>query len=138
MRRFVALVLFGIIIAGIAPAVTQARNAHQTKSEQTRKGAIPQSALDVYNYVVLHGRAPKGYVGGRVWYNRERKLPRGRYHEYDVHPKVKDVNRGAERIIVNAETNQGWYTGDHYRTFMPIPSTHIKQPHDAKPGTHLH
>ncbi len=99
-------------------------------------GAVPQRALDVYNYVVLHGRAPEGYVGGRIWYNRERHLPRGHYHEFDVYPRKKGVNRGAERVVIDFDTNHGWYTADHYRTFVPIPSTHHPVPKDDNHGAH--
>ncbi len=40
-----------------------------------------------------HGEPPPGYVGGRVFGNRERRLPRGSYREYDVNPKVPGKNR---------------------------------------------
>jgi len=71
--------------------------------------------------VIRNGRTPKGYVGGRVWHNRERRLPSGgNYHEYDVNPKVRGKNRGAERIIIDIDRKSGWYTADHYRTFIPI------------------
>ncbi|WP_367865356.1 ribonuclease domain-containing protein [Pedobacter sp. WC2423] len=38
------------------------------------------------------------------------------YKEYDVNPKVKGQNRGAERIIIGADGTR-YYTGDHYKTF---------------------
>jgi len=82
---------------------------------------VPRYVLDVYACVLKNGRAPRGYVGGRVWQNREHRLPRGdNYREFDVHPKVRGVNRGAERIIVDMQTGKGWYTADHYRTFTPL------------------
>jgi hypothetical protein len=35
------------------------------------------------------------------------------------------VNRGAERLIVDLKTRRGWYTADHYQTFIPLErSTH--------------
>jgi guanyl-specific ribonuclease Sa len=82
---------------------------------------IPGYARDVFAYVLKTGRPPRGYVGDRVWQNRERRLPAGGdYREYDVHPKIRGVNRGPERIIVDRTAGKGWYTGDHYRTFIPI------------------
>jgi ribonuclease T1 len=82
---------------------------------------VPAKAVEVYEFVIRNGKAPKGYVGGRVWHNREHRLPAGgNYREYDVNPKVKGKNRGAERIIVDIDRKSGWYTGDHYRTFIPI------------------
>jgi hypothetical protein len=34
--------------------------------------------------------------------------------------KIRGVNRGPERIIVDRTGEKGWYTGDHYRTFIPM------------------
>jgi len=66
------------------------------------------------------GEPPSGYVGGRAFQNRERKLPRGHYREYDVHPKRPGKNRGTERIVIERRTGKAYYTGDHYRTFVPM------------------
>lgn len=82
---------------------------------------VPEAAREVFEYVIKNGRAPAGYVGGRLWQNREHRLPRGaQYREYDIHPKERGVNRGAERIIVDRVSGKGWYTGDHYRSFVRI------------------
>lgn len=67
-----------------------------------------------------YGEPPPGYVGGRSFQNRERKLPRGRYREYDVHPKVPGKNRGAERIVIEQRTGKAYYTHDHYNSFTPM------------------
>jgi ribonuclease T1 len=83
---------------------------------------VPEAATEVYKYVLSHHSAPSGYVGGRIWRNREKNLPQGgSYHEFDVNPKVRGRNRGAERIVVDFKTGKGWYTSDHYRTFILIP-----------------
>lgn len=66
------------------------------------------------------GHPPPGYVGGRNFQNRERKLPRGKYREYDVEPRRPGKNRGAERIVIERQTGKAYYTGDHYRTFVPM------------------
>jgi guanyl-specific ribonuclease Sa len=65
-------------------------------------------------------------VGGRIFQNREKKLPqysasheRMSYQEWDVHPKERNKNRGAERLITDQE-HHGYYTKDHYRTFQTI------------------
>jgi ribonuclease T1 len=88
---------------------------------RTATREIPGYAREVFAYVLKNGRAPRGYVGDRVWQNREHRLPAGGdYREYDVHPKIRGVNRGPERIIVDRSAGKGWYTGDHYRTFIPI------------------
>ena len=66
------------------------------------------------------GRALPGYIGGRVFQNRERRLPSGRYREYDVNPKIRGRSRDAERIVIEQDTGRAYYTGNHYRTFMPL------------------
>ena len=91
------------------------------ESYRTSTREIPGYAREVFAYVMRNGRPPRGYVGDRVWQNREHRLPAGGdYREYDVHPKIRGVNRGPERIIVDRTAGKGWYTGDHYRTFIPI------------------
>jgi ribonuclease T1 len=82
---------------------------------------IPDKAREVLRHVRETGEAPEGYVGGRVFENRERNLPLGgHYHEYDVNPKVKGKNRGPERLVVDEASGKAWYTPDHYRTFILI------------------
>lgn len=66
------------------------------------------------------GDPPPGYVGGKTFHNRERRLPKGQYREYDVNPKVPGKNRGAERIVIEQRTGKAYYTDDHYRTFVPM------------------
>jgi guanyl-specific ribonuclease Sa len=67
------------------------------------------------------GGAPlPGYVGGREFHNRERRLPAGRYREYDIRPRVAGQDRGPERLVVNRDTGRAYYTADHYRTFVPL------------------
>ena len=67
-----------------------------------------------------HGEPLSGYVGGMVFQNRERRLPRGRYKEYDVNPRVPGRSRNAERIVIEQDTGKAYYTNDHYRTFVPL------------------
>lgn len=136
--KWFALVL-AFVIAGSMSVHAGTQGAAPSKKPVVAdrdRGAVPQKALDVYNYVILHGRPPEGIVGGAVWHNRERHLPRGHYREFDVNPRKKGVNRGPERIVINMDTNNGWYTADHYRTFVPIPSTHLKEQGNGKQGFH--
>jgi len=136
-RILVVALLIAVPSAATMSHQQSAPSPSAATSERAR-GAVPQKALDVYNYVILHGRAPKGIVGGTVWHNREKFLPRGHYREFDVNPKTKGVNRGPERIVIDSDTNKGWYTADHYRTFVPIPPTHRKEPKNGKSGIHVH
>ena len=66
------------------------------------------------------GDPPAGYVGGRAFHNRERRLPAGRYREYDLRPRVAGQDRGPERLVIERTTGRAYYTGDHYRTFVPL------------------
>jgi len=81
---------------------------------------VPQKAYEVLKIARETGRAPEGYVGGRVFQNREHRLPEdGDYREFDVDPH--EGYRNAERIIVEWGTKKAWYTDDHYQTFIPMP-----------------
>jgi ribonuclease T1 len=84
---------------------------------------VPDKAYQTAAYVDKNHSAPSGYVGGRVFENREHRLPERdaagnliEYNEYDVNPHQEGVNRGAERIIISSK-GQHYYTNDHYRHF---------------------
>jgi guanyl-specific ribonuclease Sa len=105
----------------LSPGPASSASLHPQGQSVRYSKEIPARAVEVYEFVIRNGKAPKGHVGGRVWHNREHRLPAGGdYREYDVNPKVRGRNRGAERIIVDIDRKSGWYTGDHYRTFTPI------------------
>jgi len=58
-------------------------------SQESVEGAAPQKAYDLLAKLQQRGGEPlPGYVGGRDFQNRERRLPRGRYREYDVNRKI--------------------------------------------------
>jgi len=87
---------------------------------------IPDYAIEVLQTVRETGKAPKGYVGGRTFQNREKLLPKKgakgqklKYKEWDVHRKVKGKNRGAERLVTGSD-DSAYYTSDHYRSFTKI------------------
>ncbi len=81
----------------------------------------PQTARDVLQALEARNGAPlPGYIGGRVFLNRERRLPRGRYREYDVNPKGQGQRRGGERIVIEQQTQKAYYTPDHYQSFLPL------------------
>lgn len=81
----------------------------------------PQKAYDLLKQLEERGGTPlPGYIGGRDFQNRERRLPRGYYREYDVNPKIRGRRRDAERIVIEQRTGKAYYTGDHYRTFVPL------------------
>ena len=81
----------------------------------------PQNVRDLLDALQKRDGAPlPGYIGGRDFQNRERRLPRGHYREYDVHHKVRGRGRDAERIVIEQRTGKAYYTRDHYRTFVPL------------------
>jgi len=89
-------------------------------SSPAAEPGVPQKALDVLRIVRTTGQPPDGYVGGRVFENREGRLPAdGDYREFDVDPH--NGQRNAERLIVEWNTKKAWYTGDHYQTFTELP-----------------
>ena len=80
-----------------------------------------QKAKDLLEAIQQHeGKALPGYIGGGVFQNRERRLPRGHYREYDVNPKIRGRSRDAERIVIDQDTGKAYYTADHYLTFTPL------------------
>jgi ribonuclease T1 len=81
---------------------------------------LPVEARDTLRAIKQGG--PFAYPrDGVVFSNFEQVLPkrqRGYYHEYTVAtPSVH--NRGVRRII-SGETNEYYYTADHYQTFRRI------------------
>jgi guanyl-specific ribonuclease Sa len=105
---------------------------HRRKGRKDRRsptklpGGVPEKVALVLKHVDDNGRAPQGYVGGRTFANREKRLPRSdkagrpiRYREWDVNPKVRGRNRGAERLVTGSDRS-AYYTADHYRTFIKI------------------
>jgi ribonuclease T1 len=91
------------------------------RSEARRAAAVPQRARDTLAAIrERHGETPPGHVGGRFFQNRERRLPRGTYREYDVNPKRPGHPRDAERIVMEQKTGRAYYSGDHYQTFVPM------------------
>lgn len=104
------------------PVSTPTTGEHRTPvSSQRATEHAPQRAYDILTQVQQgDGRALPGYVGGKEFQNRERRLPQGRYREYDVNRKIPGQSRGAERLVIEQETGKAYYTGDHYRTFIPL------------------
>ena len=103
------------------PADDSSVRAGPVTKQSGVRDTIPPVARETLKAIeARHGEPLPGYVGGRNFQNRERVLPRGRYREYDVHPKVPGKNRGAERIVINQTSGKAYYTADHYRSFVPM------------------
>ncbi|HSE60228.1 MAG TPA: ribonuclease domain-containing protein [Nitrospiraceae bacterium] len=107
-------------LAGPTEHAEATDHAADLRSDQRVEG-VPATAYEVLAAIQRNrGKPPPGYVGGRTFMNRERRLPSGRYREYDIHPLVPGRNRGAERIVVDQRSGKAYYTSDHYRTFIPM------------------
>ncbi len=131
MRAFRFVLVFCVLLAVL---YQRSQTTHRTTSGEspsswnqasgspTQADAIPAKALRVLEIIRSTGQAPEGYVGGRVFQNREGRLPAdGDYREFDIDPRPEHGGRNAERIIVEWNTKKAWYTGDHYQTFLPLP-----------------
>ena len=82
---------------------------------------VPEKAYELLEALrQRRGEPLPGYVGGKAFRNREHRLPRGRYKEYDVNRRVPGRSRDAERLVIEQETGKAYYTNDHYRTFVPL------------------
>ena len=105
--------------AGVVPIL--GRESTAESSTEARVPGPPLAAQKILKAVqTRHGDPLPGYVGGRTFQNRERRLPPGRYREYDVNPKIPGRNRGPERIVIEQRTGKAYYSGDHYVTFIPM------------------
>jgi guanyl-specific ribonuclease Sa len=108
----------------------EARHKQATAAHHKLPAGVPDKVATVLHHIDSTKQAPAGYEGGRVFHNEgrggEQRLPQkdseGRavsYQEWDVNPKVHNVNRGAERLVTGSD-GSAYYTSDHYRTFTKI------------------
>lgn len=87
---------------------------------------VPDYVYKVLNHVIKYDNPMTGYLGGRIFYNREKLLPevqkngqKIKYKEWDVHPKEFKNNRGPERLVTSSVKTY-YYTKDHYQSFQKI------------------
>ena len=120
-RRLLLPVALAILcLLHLVPAAARVAAAAGT-TEVAPDVQVPQKARDMLAQIQKrHGEPPRGYIGGRTFRNRERRLPAGSYREYDVNPKVRGQDRGAERIVIERRSGRAYYTQDHYETFFPM------------------
>jgi len=105
-------------------SATPSQEKHDPYTSQPSK--IPPYVLETLEYILEHNEAPSGYVGGRIFQNREGLLPKTsakghtyEYREWDVHPRVHGQNRGPERLVTSDERD-AYFTADHYKSFQKI------------------
>jgi guanyl-specific ribonuclease Sa len=105
---------------------SQKDNAGINNSPDNNNAGIPPKVYEVLKYIRANHQAMDGYVGGRVFTNREKIVPQVdgngntiTYQEWDVNPKIQGQNRGTERILTGSD-GRAWYTNDHYQSFKEI------------------
>jgi guanyl-specific ribonuclease Sa len=107
-----------------------ARHKPRAGAHHSLPAGIPTKVATVLQHIDSTHQAPAGYEGGRTFHNEghggEQRLPHKdkddkaiSYQEWDVNPKVHNVNRGAERLITGSD-GSAYYTSDHYRTFTKV------------------
>ncbi|MGW7662891.1 ribonuclease domain-containing protein [Streptomyces sp. NPDC054756] len=82
------------------------------------QSALPSQAHDTLDLIEQGGPFPFEQ-DGTVFQNREGVLPSrstGYYHEYTVITPGSDT-RGARRIVTGEQSQEDYYTADHYATF---------------------
>lgn len=96
-------------------------SGQDTESQRTIERTAPEKAYALLETLKRRNGEPlPGYVGGKTFHNRERRLPGGRYKEYDVNRRVPGHSRDAERLVIEQGSGKAYYTNDHYRTFLPL------------------
>ncbi|MER7399208.1 ribonuclease [Streptomyces sp. NPDC000151] len=118
-----ALFLAGPAAVAATPAAAPAAVAYAAPVHAAAVGDIcysklPGEAHETLDLIEKGGPYPYPQDGG-VFSNREGVLPQqssGYYHEYTVEtPGSPD--RGARRIVTGEQTDEDYYTSDHYASF---------------------
>src|SRR5262249_49636266 len=112
---------FELAAAEIEPSVPALTDRRVSEPQTAVERTAPDRAYALLEALQRrNGETLPGYVGGKVFQNRERRLPRGRYKEYDVNRRVPGLSRDAERLVIDQDTGKAYYTNDHYLTFLPL------------------
>ncbi|MFE2211668.1 ribonuclease domain-containing protein [Streptomyces canus] len=109
-----AAVLSALLVGGTVATATPAAAAVGSICYSD----LPSQAYDTLDLIDAGGPYPYSQ-DGVVFQNREGVLPSqssGYYHEYTVITPGSST-RGARRIVTGEETQEDYYTSDHYATF---------------------
>ena len=118
--RLIALFAVIFALAFMPVEATELSSHSKVAVEVIALAELPPEARDTLR-AIKQGGSFAYPRDGVVFKNFERilpKRPRGYYHEYTVRTPGAH-NRGARRII-SGETNEYYYTADHYQTFKRI------------------
>jgi ribonuclease T1 len=111
-----AALLSALLVGGTVTAATA--DAAATTVGSICYGDLPSQAYDTLDLIEQGGPYPYSQ-DGTVFSNREGVLPSrssGYYHEYTVITPGSST-RGARRVVTGEETQEDYYTSDHYATF---------------------
>lgn len=111
-----AALLSALLVGGTVSATTADASAASVGS--ICYGDLPSQAHDTLTLIDRGGPFPYSQ-DGVVFTNREGVLPAqssGYYHEYTVKTPGSPT-RGARRIVTGEESQEDYYTSDHYATF---------------------
>jgi len=112
-----AAVLSALLVGGTVATATPAAAAVGSICYSD----LPSQAYDTLDLIATDGPFPYSQ-DGVVFRNQEGVLPSqasGYYHEYTVKTPGSST-RGARRIVTGEETQEDYYTSDHYVTFNLI------------------
>ncbi|MFI9253918.1 ribonuclease domain-containing protein [Streptomyces sp. NPDC053069] len=114
-----AALLSALLVGGTVSATTADAAAASVGS--ICYGALPSQAHHTLDLIDQGGPYPYAQ-DGTVFSNKEGVLPSeqsGYYHEYTV-VTPGSPTRGARRIVTGEESQEDYYTSDHYATFALI------------------
>ena len=96
------------------------------------KNQLPKEEKDALERTLTHidnGTVPRDKTSNRwgiIFRNDQKRLPGASgkslspYRKYRVQPEPGVNNGGVRRVLINTETNERFYTQDHYESFMRI------------------
>ncbi|WP_369392933.1 ribonuclease domain-containing protein [Streptomyces sp. CG1] len=114
-----AALLSALLVGGTVSATTA--NAAPDSVGSICYNALPSQAHDTLDLIAQGGPYPYSQ-DGTVFTNKEGVLPSqssGYYHEYTVITPGAPT-RGARRIVTGEQSQEDYYTSDHYATFNLI------------------
>jgi len=130
IRRFSQCLLTGLLLglvvcarlnAGTSLAEPLIQSPPAVTQDHGAASMAPLKAQDLLKRLQERDGAPlPGYIGGREFQNRERRLPRGNYREYDVNPKIRGHSRDAERLVREQHTGNFYNAAAPYQIYTPL------------------
>ncbi|MGW2645344.1 ribonuclease domain-containing protein [Streptomyces sp. NPDC001393] len=114
-----AALLSALLVGGTVSATTA--DAAVSSVGSICYGNLPSQAHDTLDLIAQGGPYPYSQ-DGTVFSNKEGVLPSesyGYYHEYTV-VTPGSPTRGARRIVTGEQSQEDYYTSDHYATFNLI------------------